>query len=487
MEKDLIDIVGAENVTDSPEILDSYSCDMSFVPPIRPRYVVTPRDRNEVKKLIEWANKTLTPLIPVSSGPPRFRGDTVPSVGGAVIVDLTKMKRVIRVDKRNKVVLVEPGVTWGELKGALAKEGLAPFMPLMPRATKSVVASVLECEPIVAPKHHWDIQDPLATVEVVFGSGDLFRTGDAAGPGDLEEQWKVGKAQSRGLGPTFVDFSKLLQLAQGTLGIVTWASIRCRDMPEIRRAFLIPSDDLSRLIDLTYRLTWRRLGDALFIVNSCNLACIVGKDTYEVLEILKSLPQWLLFVSIEPSGYYVDKKAEIYEEELSMWCRTFGVEPMHLISGISAMDVLTLVSKPSGEPYWKLKLKGGVQEILFLTTMDRVQDFVQIMRNIAGKYGYSTRDIGVYIQPIMQGSSCHCEFDIYYDPRDPTDVETAKKIFYEGARALVRAGAFFARPYGPIRDITYPYIAAPVIILQRKIKAIFDPNNIMNPGKLYYG
>jgi hypothetical protein len=39
------------------------------------------------------------------------------------------------------------------------------------------------------PKYHWDIGDPLACVEVIFGTGDMFRTGAAAGPGSLEEQW----------------------------------------------------------------------------------------------------------------------------------------------------------------------------------------------------------------------------------------------------------------------------------------------------------
>jgi hypothetical protein len=143
-------------------------------------------------------------------------------VGGVVIVDLSKMKKIIRVDRRNKVVVLEPGVTFSELIPTLAKEDLAPLMPLMPRSTKSVVASALETEPIITPKYHLEAQDPLACAEVIFGSGELFRTGDAVGPGDLEDQWKAGKAQSRGIGPAYVDFSKLLQCAMGSVGIVTW-------------------------------------------------------------------------------------------------------------------------------------------------------------------------------------------------------------------------------------------------------------------------
>jgi len=51
-------------------------------------------------EIVKWANRTLMPLVPISSGPPRFHGDTIPSVGGSVIVDLRKMKRIMRIDQK---------------------------------------------------------------------------------------------------------------------------------------------------------------------------------------------------------------------------------------------------------------------------------------------------------------------------------------------------------------------------------------------------
>jgi len=187
---ELAKIVGSENVLDGPEIMEEYSKDMSFVRPMRPQYVVKPRNMAEVQSIVKWANETSTPLVPVSSGPPHFRGDTVPSfgVGGAVIVDLSRMKQIIRVDRRNRVVMIEPGVTFGDLIPALEKEDLAPLMTLVPRSSKSVVTSFLEREPITIPRFHWEAQDPLYCVEVIYGSGDLFRTGSAFGPGTIEEQ-----------------------------------------------------------------------------------------------------------------------------------------------------------------------------------------------------------------------------------------------------------------------------------------------------------
>ena len=181
-EDKLTGIVGADNVSGDPSVLNEYSRDMSFVHPVRPAYVVRPANSGEIEKIVQLANETKTPLVPVSSGAPHFRGDTVPGIGGAIIVDLSGMKRIVKVNRRNRVALVEPGVTFGELIPAVHKAGIRLNMPLMPRKTKSVVGSLLEREPVMMPKYHWDIADPLACVEICFGTGDMFRTGAAAGP-----------------------------------------------------------------------------------------------------------------------------------------------------------------------------------------------------------------------------------------------------------------------------------------------------------------
>jgi FAD/FMN-containing dehydrogenase len=190
----LVKIVGAGNVSYEKATLAEYSSDMSFVNAVKPVCVVRPANTTAIQKLVELANKTLTPLVPVSSGPPHFRGDTVPGIGGAVIVDLSGMRKIIRITRKNRVAMVEPGVTFGEMIPAVEKEGLRLNMPLLPRKTKTVIGSLLEREPVLLPKYHWDISDPLACVEAVFGCGEIFRTGQAAGPGTIEEQWAAGGA-----------------------------------------------------------------------------------------------------------------------------------------------------------------------------------------------------------------------------------------------------------------------------------------------------
>ena len=147
--KELALIVGAGNVSEAPEMLEAYSKDMSFVRPVRPDCVVKPRNAADVRKIVRLANETLTPLTPVSSGSPHFRGDTIPGVGGAVVVDLSGMKKIIRVDRPNRVAMCEPGVTFAELIAAAEAEGLRLNAPLAPRRSKSVVGSLLEREPVL--------------------------------------------------------------------------------------------------------------------------------------------------------------------------------------------------------------------------------------------------------------------------------------------------------------------------------------------------
>ena len=148
----LIQIVGSENVLDSPMLLKSFASDRSFVKPITPSFVLKVKNLEEVKALVKLANQTGTPLVPVSSGEPHFRGDTVPSVPGAVMVDLSGMKRIIHVDPRNRMALVEPGITYAELQPELVKKGLRLSSPMAPRANKSVIASLLEREPGLVPR-----------------------------------------------------------------------------------------------------------------------------------------------------------------------------------------------------------------------------------------------------------------------------------------------------------------------------------------------
>jgi FAD/FMN-containing dehydrogenase len=484
-EKELAKIVGSRNVLSKTGILEKYSTDASFVTPVRPRYVVRPESAAEVQAIVKWANDSRTPLVPISSGGSHYRGDTVPGVEGAVIVDLSRMKKIIRIDPRNKVAMVEPGVTFGELKEALEKEGLDSYMPLAPRRSKSVIGSVLEREPVTMPAHHWDSADPLLCVEVIFGTGDRFRTGEASGPDTVEEQWEMGRVQMNPFGHSHVDFHRLIAGSQGTIGIVIWATLKCRYLSKVSRALLVPSDKLEPLIDLIYKPLKFRLGGQLFILNGLNLACLLGKNPHEIRELKKALPPWVLFISFEGYGVLPEEKIAYEEADFRSMAESCGLKPQETLSGTTAQDAAGLFSRPSPDPYWKTILRGGFQDIFFLTTLDKTPEFAAAMTRLAPEHDFPAENMGVYIQPIVQGTSCHCEFNMYYNPAAAREMDSVEEFMGMAGEAMAELGAFFSRPYGAWRDAAYRH-AAGTAAMQKKIKEIFDPNGILNPGKLCF-
>jgi len=485
-EEKLAGIVGAGNVINKQATLNEYSRDMSFVNTIRPECAVKPRNTDEIQKIVSLARETQTPLVPVSSGPPHFRGDTVPGIGGAIIVDLSDMKQIIRVDRMNRVAMFEPGVTFDELIPAVAKEGLRLNIPLLPRKTKSVTGSMLEREPVTMPKYHWDIADPLNCVEIIFGTGDMFRTGAAAGPGTLEEQWAAGGAQVEAAGPSSASWYRVIQGSQGTMGIVTWSSARCEIVPNLEEPFMVGSSQLDRIMELVHWLIRLRLVNECFILNSTNLATIMARqwpDDYRAIK--DTLPTWILFYNIAGYEYFPEERVNGQIEDVKEIAQRIGVEPAQAIGRVPASELLKAAQGTSGEPYWKLRNKGACHDIFFITIFDKLPEIIKAMYSMADEAGYSTSDMGVYLQPIVQGVNLHCEFNLFYDPANARESERVRELATSTVKKLMANGGFFSRPYGESTGIIVNSDAATVAALH-KVKSILDPDNIMNPGKLCF-
>ena len=482
----LVKIVGASNVTSEQAVLDDYAKDMSFVNTIKPDYVVKPRNTDDIQKIVRLARETLTPLVPVSSGPPHFRGDTVPGAGGAIIVDLSDMKKIIRADRLNRVAMFEPGVTFGELIPAVTKEKLRLNMPLLPRKTKSVTSSMLEREPVVMPKYHWDIADPLDCVEIIYGTGDMFRTGAAAGPGSLEEQWTAGGAQVEAAGPSSASWYRVIQGSQGTMGIVTWSSARCELLPSLEEPFLVGSSQLERIMELVHWLIRLRIPNECLILNNTNLASIMAKkwpDDYK--EIKDSLPAWVLFYNLAGYDYMPEERVASYIEDIKELAQKAGVESGHTIGSVSAFELLKAVHGPSAEPYWKLRAKGACHDIFFISNFQKVGGLIDTMYDAADKAGYPSSELGIYVQPIVQGANFHCEFNLFYDPENPKEANRVRNLATGTINPLMSKGAFFSRPYGEGTKTIMNRDAATVMALN-KVKGILDPDKVMNPGKLCF-
>ncbi|HSW57179.1 MAG TPA: FAD-binding oxidoreductase [Dehalococcoidales bacterium] len=478
-------ITGKENVLDTPDLLQEYAFDCSFATGKNPACVVRPASLIEVQKIVELANRRQVPLVPLSSGAPHFRGDTLPNREGTVIVDLRRLNKILRVDRANRVVIVEPGVTFGELQAELAKSGMSAYLPLSPRRTKSVLTSILEREPVTMPGLHFDSTDPMLCLEIVFGTGDRMRTGEAAGPDTLEQQWEIGKAQMSPFGPTQMDPQRLVSGAQGTIGIVTWMSLKTRFLSDFSRAFFVPNARLEPLIELSYKLTRIRFTGSIFILNGLNLAALLRHSPSEISRLSRQLPPWIMFVSCEGYGPLPAEKVQYLEADLKELASSFGLSVETELGTLSAAEMASQLAVPSSEPYWKTRYRGNLAEVFFLTTQGRTPEMAGILAETARRFGYPLADVGTYLQPVAQGTSCHCEFDLFYNPADKQETEKTREFMHILIDALEARGAFFSRPYAGMTSAAYRR-SGDTAQMQKQVKAIFDPNGILNPGKLCF-
>lgn len=481
----LKEIVGNAGVIDHPELGESFSLDHKLILPGKPSLLVKPRNIDEVQKIVFWANETLTPLVPVSSGEPHFRGDTIPTASESVIVDLSGMKRILKINRRNRLALIEPGVTYSQLLPELRKEGLRIAMPLLPRANKSVLTSLLEREPVMSPKVQWNLLEPLRSLEIVWGNGDKFWSGSGVYRGEKDEDWELGLVPVQGPGPGQLDFYKFVSAAQGSMGIVTWASVKCEVYPDLHKLFFVPNGKLDPLIDFMYKLLRFRFGDELFIVNNACLAYILANEPEEISSLKNLLPPWTAVVGISGGQILPDEKVEARENDIQDLAQQFGLKMVRAIEGWRAGDLLELIQGPSTDPYWKLRYKGGSQEIFFLTTLDKTPGFVTTMHSAAVEHQYPIPDIGVYLQPVHQGVGCHCEFILPFERENQAEVLRTEALFRDASHRLFKQKAYFSRPYGIWANMVYNADARTMIVT-RKMKEIFDPNNVMNPGKLCF-
>lgn len=493
MKKDLIGIVGKGNVLDDPVITEAYAKDESFVLPIRPKLVVRPDSEAEVQALAAWANETDTPLVPVSSGAPHFYGDTVPSVPGAVMVDLSRMNKILRVDRRNRMVVIEPGVTYAQLQPVLAEEGMRVTPPLYPRANKSVVASLLERQPTLVTRYNYSIPEPLRNCGVIWGSGQRFFTGDAGwGPPDLEAQWASGGRQVDPKGPAQTDFYRLLTGAQGSYGIVTWASVKCELLADPRKLLFVAARTLDELVELIYRVVRIRVADEIFIVNDAYLASLVGTDADDVAALCDALPAWTLVMGVGGRALFPDQRMAVAEEDVADAVAASGKQLLQAIPGLATSRVEAAVfglydgsTAADGVGHWKLRAKGGVADILFHTPLDKAPGHLATMLDAAVAHKYAVGDVGVYLQPQHQGVAHHMEFSLPYAKDDKASAAKARGLFTAASERLISDGAYFSRPYGEWADPVYNRDAAGRDAL-RTVKKIVDPNNVLNPSKLCF-
>jgi FAD/FMN-containing dehydrogenase len=482
IKESLVGIVGTENVSDDPETLWSYASDCSLNTPRAPNYVARPKDTAEVQGIVKLASEAGIPVVPCSSGM-HFYGNTIPNLGG-IVLDLRRMNRILSVDLPNKMVMVEPGVTWGQLQAEVTKHNMMGLCPLLPHPSKSVLTSHLEREPMLIPK--FEYAGAMVTLEVVFPSGEAFRTGSACVPGFPDQSMAEGVNPG---GPGYLTYSWLVQGAQGTMGVVTWAKIKIAPRGKNDKPFFIPFDNLEDAVRLVYNVQRRMLGEECLILNDVNLAAILAKkwpQDYDNLK--KTLPPWTV-IHILGGGWRRPEEKIAYEEE---GLREAAAE-LHIPELPTSLPGLPGIERelpgmlrndwPEKKTYWKFAARGAGQDVFFHTTLDRSPEFVEAISQVAS--GYGCADVGFYVQPMEYGRACHFEANLGYDPSDADEAAAMSNLYLDAAETVIDMGGYFTRPYGAVAGMVYDRAASYTSAL-KKVKNLLDPKNIMSPGRLCF-
>jgi hypothetical protein len=281
------------------------------------------------------------------------------------------------------------------------------------------------------------------------------------------------------------DLMRLLTGAQGSMGIVVWASIRLQLLPTAHRYRFVPADQIGDLTDFCQKLERTRLGDEVAVLNAAQLARLVGKDAKEAAHLAQGLPRFCVVVGLGGAAFFPEERVAVAEKDLEMLAQGCGLRVLPGLPGIGSAELACTFQGCCQGTHWKLREKGGAMEIFFLTTLDRVPGFIDTATSVAKTHHYPTGAIGIYVQPQHTGTAQHVELTLPFDPANRAEVDMVRAIHDQASRALIAEGAFFSRPYGAWADLVYSRDATTRSVL-RTVKHIVDPNNILNPGKLCF-
>ena len=137
--------------------------------------------------------------------------------------------------------------------------------------------------------------------------------------------------------------------------------------------------------------------------------------------------------------------------------------------------------------YWKHGNKGNCHEVIFITTLNKTPEFVELFKEIGAEVNYPFQEIGIYIQPIEDMRACQMAFMFPYNPNDAQEFNLMKQINRTSIIKVINKGGYFNRIYEGVGDVVYTLPRVQAYVNQiRRVKRLFDPNWILSPRKLCF-
>ena len=453
--KELATIVGADSISTRAHEIEEYSYDETpLVKPHAPQVIVKPADAHSVAKLLEFASKKRIPVTPRGAGT-GVSGGCIPIYGG-ILLSLERMNRILEIDRDNFVAVVEPGVTLADLHNEVEKHGL--YYPLYPgEMTATIGGNVATNAGGMNAVKYGVTRHNVLGLEAVLPNGGIIRTGG-----------KFVKCS------TGYDLTQLIIGSEGTLAVVTKAILKLTTKLAERQVLFVPFTNLQDAIDAVpeiLRLEMTPIGIEF-----------IERGIIEIVEkyLGREMPyhQYEAFLMVIMEGESEDEIYDYFSKVEAICKQHRAVATMVPGSERAKRRLLDAREKF----YHAIKRFAPLELVDVVVPRSEIPKFVRKVKEISKEYGVPiivyghAGDGNVHLHPICADVSRE-----EWDKRLPhlmSDIYRAG-VSFGGAISGEHGIGFDKKAYLPIQMDNV------LLNLMKGIKRSFDPNNILNPGKIF--
>ena len=461
--QELQKIIGEKNVIIDPEKKLDYSHDEFSLSNIakEPEVVVKPVSTEEVSEILCLANRERIPVTP-RGGATGLCGGCVPIYEG-IVLSLERMNRIVEVDKPNQMIVVESGVMLMDFYARVEEAGL--FFPPHPGDETAMIGGVIATNAGGARAVKYGVvRNYIRGLEVVLPSGAVIHLGG-----------KIMKSS------TGYNLMNLLIGSEGTLGIITKAIIQLMPSPQTSRSLIIPYDELEQAIDTVPELISQKI-----------LPMAVEFIPKEVIQITEKFlrKQWPVTLGSTYLLIILDATSEDQMDKLSEQVAEICMENQ-------ALDVF-VADSPSKQQQ-VLEIRSKIYEAIKAQTLEildivvpraEIAKHVRRVQEVSEKYGIWLPTFGHAADGNVHTHIMKAKYEDGEIVPLPEEDWKAKfgKVREDLYRDCKERGGVISGEHG-IGIVKKPYLSYVLedetIDLMRGIKKLFDPNNILNPGKIF--
>jgi len=447
--KSLAEIVGEGYVSNQPEELFIYSFDLGTTEPHRPDYAVVPRTTEEVQEIVKLANKEKIPIAPLGGGL-SLAGLAVPLRGG-IALDLKRMDSIIEINERARYVVVECGVSQGQLSSYLEKHhpNLRHSEPGAPPQATIAGNIAIHGQGDLAQPYGFN-SDMVNGLEVVLPTGEVCKFGSCS----ISPNWfTLHPLPDLGL---FLGWS-------GTTGIITKLSLKLYPSKKIKGVEQFVVEDEELVPEIVYKITHTEMADDVVAFSAAIPPMTSGLHHINIL------------MTADSEKELEFKTGLFWDDILREYIRNGDGGFLNLSSAMKAgLTRRPQVSKASD---WK---KGGGFE--YVGAIMPVETYPECYRR--GVEISLRHDIPYTVLGRIIGRSHAMMFSWTYafNRADPESIRQAREALHESDDLALELGGTIWKPgiYG--QKLVMERMDPNTLKLMKKVKELLDPNGIMNPG-----